>query len=294
MQDILVTGSHRSGSTWVGEVLSQRGDYQYIHEPFNLLNKEYFETPLNYWFEYVGNNPSRKEVFAEYVKNFYRPNPRFYINKGIYKAVTTYPPMKSLFLSKKKAKIIKDPIALFSANFFHETLGFKILVTIRHPAAFVNSLIQTKWSHDFSHFTNQIDLMNRLPENLRSEIEKMSQNGHTDIADQGILLWNLTHWQIFQYQKEFKDWIFLKHEDLSADPIVKFKEICSQLGLPYTEKMEAYVLKSSTASGTKGKNRDSRQNIKKWARTMDHSLIAKIRTKTENFAQPFYQEADWN
>ena len=36
---ILVTGSHRSGTTWVGKMLAATGSVGYIHEPFNLKNR---------------------------------------------------------------------------------------------------------------------------------------------------------------------------------------------------------------------------------------------------------------
>jgi len=33
---ILVTGSHRSGTSWVGQTLAQAPGVFYVHEPFNL------------------------------------------------------------------------------------------------------------------------------------------------------------------------------------------------------------------------------------------------------------------
>ena len=49
---ILVTGSHNSGSTWVGKMISLSPDIGYLHEPFNpkfMLCKSAFK----YWFTYV-------------------------------------------------------------------------------------------------------------------------------------------------------------------------------------------------------------------------------------------------
>ena len=36
---ILVTGSHRSGTTWVGKMLAADSDTAYISEPLNVLHR---------------------------------------------------------------------------------------------------------------------------------------------------------------------------------------------------------------------------------------------------------------
>jgi hypothetical protein len=54
---ILVTGSHRSGTTWVGRMISLDIDVGYIHEPFNIsLPPGYNKLELNYWFTYINSN----------------------------------------------------------------------------------------------------------------------------------------------------------------------------------------------------------------------------------------------
>ncbi|MCF8233846.1 MAG: hypothetical protein K9G67_15655 [Bacteroidales bacterium] len=35
-KEILVTGAHRSGTTWVGHVMREAPEVHYIHEPFNV------------------------------------------------------------------------------------------------------------------------------------------------------------------------------------------------------------------------------------------------------------------
>jgi hypothetical protein len=53
---ILVTGSHRSGSTWVGKMIAQSPSVVYIHEPFNLEIGPCVgicSAKFNYWFTYI-------------------------------------------------------------------------------------------------------------------------------------------------------------------------------------------------------------------------------------------------
>src|SRR4029077_8889793 len=51
---ILVTGSHRSGSTWVGQMLAAGSEVGYIREPFSVLHRPgVLAVRFPYWFPYV-------------------------------------------------------------------------------------------------------------------------------------------------------------------------------------------------------------------------------------------------
>lgn len=51
---MLVTGSHRSGSTWVGRMIAASSTVGYIHEPFNLHHRlGICRAKFNYWFPYI-------------------------------------------------------------------------------------------------------------------------------------------------------------------------------------------------------------------------------------------------
>ena len=49
-QPIIISGSPRSGSTWIGRVLSQHPETKYVHEPFNVGIKR-DDSPLSLWQE---------------------------------------------------------------------------------------------------------------------------------------------------------------------------------------------------------------------------------------------------
>jgi LPS sulfotransferase NodH len=51
---ILVTGMPRSGTTWVGRMLTASGCVGYINEPFNLaVSPGTFRIPVDYWYVYI-------------------------------------------------------------------------------------------------------------------------------------------------------------------------------------------------------------------------------------------------
>ena len=51
---ILVTGAHRTGTTWVGKMLASDPQTAYISEPLNVLHRPgVLRTPINYWYTYI-------------------------------------------------------------------------------------------------------------------------------------------------------------------------------------------------------------------------------------------------
>ncbi len=58
--------------------------------------------------------------------------------------------------------LVKDPIALFSAEWLAATFDMRVLVMIRHPAAFAASIRRRGWRHRFADFLEQPLLMRDL------------------------------------------------------------------------------------------------------------------------------------
>ena len=51
---ILVTGAHRTGTTWVGRMLAADIDMAYVSEPLNVLHRPgVFGAPVKYWYTYI-------------------------------------------------------------------------------------------------------------------------------------------------------------------------------------------------------------------------------------------------
>ena len=53
---VLVTGSHRSGSTWVGRMIAEAPGMLYLHEPFNISDPPgpgLCNVGFKYWFTYI-------------------------------------------------------------------------------------------------------------------------------------------------------------------------------------------------------------------------------------------------
>lgn len=294
---ILVTGSHRSGSTWVGKVLSQSPEVFYIHEPFN-IGIERKNVPLKYWFEHIAASDdfAKQKTVLKYIHNFYGLDVEYLFKKAL--------SIRSLSDSKKYVQnistrlnsrpLIKDPIAIMSAEWLYQQTNCDVVIVIRHPAAFIASLKVINWPHDFCHFEQQHSLLSKYLPDYNDEIINFAHNEH-DIIAQGILLWNIIYSTVWQYFLKYeRNWCFVRHEDISKNPITAFEEICEKINIKFSGQHKAYIAKTTSAKdGISTLVRDSEKNIHSWQNRLTIEEIIKIKEKTASVWKHFYTEDDW-
>jgi hypothetical protein len=303
VRPILVTGSHRSGTTWAGQILALAPHTGYIHEPFNInIQFPTIEKRMSYWFKYICNeNESQNKKAIDKVINYSYP----FID-NIKKVRNTKQILKVIrdsgimYLNKmnKNIPIVKDPIAFFSTEWLYETYKMNILVMIRHPAAFCSSLKIKNWRFDFRNFLEQPLLMNRYLSIFDDDIRQFVKK-EMDIIDQAILLWKCIHKTVATYNKLHPEWIFMKHEELSRDPLMNFNYIYKKFGLNFTEKVKKGIIKSSCENNPteqeagKEFRRNSKENITNWKIRLSSEEICKIKKETNEISSLFYEEYEW-
>jgi len=194
--------------------------------------------------------------------------------------------------------IIKDPIAFFSASWLAERFDMNVLVMLRHPAAFCSSLKLKDWRFDFSSFLNQPLLMEQYLQRFDADIREYAAN-EKDIISQAALLWNCIYHTVGVYQEKHPEWMFVRHEDLSKDPVAQFQKICQSFDVKFTDKMQTLILDSSGAHNPKEQQpnnefvRDSKANITNWKERLSKAEIQFIKEKTKDVSKAFYTESDW-
>ena len=301
---ILVTGSHRSGTTWVGKMLAATPSVGYIHEPFNLTHRPGICTAkFPYWFTYI--NEENESLYLEPLKNTLEFRfdigaelPAIQSFRHLGRMLKNY---KNFYLYRYRHAIplMKDPIALFSSEWLARTFDMNVIVLIRHPAAFTSSLKRLNWPHNFSHFLNQPFLMKDYLTPFEEEIRTFAETEH-DILEQGSLLWRIIHYMILQYQEKHKDWIFIRHEDISMDPLYHFEYLYKRMHLTLTDKekqvIEEYSSEDNPTEATRGHTlvkRNSKSNIKSWQKKFSREELSTLRTQVEEISHKFYSDADW-
>ena len=310
MKPILVTGAHRSGSTWVGRMLSSAPEVGYIQEPLNLYHRPGIcGAQVKHWFPYISTE--NESLYYEDLKDTI--GFRYKIGKelqsvrslkDLFRAARDYRDF-NCYRATNARPLLKDPLAIFSAEWLASKFDMDVVMLIRHPAAFVASIKTKDWAFPFAHILEQRNLVEIYLHPFETEIKTYSEV-EQDLVDQACLLWKLIHFRISQYQNQHKGWIFKRHEDISLNPLSEFKDICERLNLEFSEAAQHTIAShSATENPVDALNhdpflflrrhlkRDSKANIVSWKQRLSCSEINRVKEQTHTISSLFYAESDW-
>jgi hypothetical protein len=300
---ILVTGSHKSGSTWAGQMLAAAPRTAYIQEPSNIEGRiGVTNSKLQYPYQYIcEENSDRHKLAYERIIRY-----RYPLVQNLTKLRSVRDTCKLLrdqvlFIThkiKNDTPILKDPLAFFSAEWLSRTFDMNVLVLIRHPAAFCSSLKIQNWKFDFNNFLDQPLLMKAFLGRFEDEISEYAEN-EKGIIEQAILLWNCFYHTITIYRKAYPKWLFVRHENLSLEPVLEFRSIYDRFGLEFTPQSKARIFQSSGAHNATEHQaesqtlRNSRESIHNWKSRLNQDEIDLIKAKTSEYSPIFYAENEW-
>ena len=300
---ILVTGTHRSGTTWVGKMLAADALTAYISEPLNVLHRPgVFQVKVKDWYQYIceDNGDEYLRAFQDLLEFDYHlwdeirslRSRRDFLRMGrdfliFYNG-----------LMRGQRALLKDPFAVFSTPWFARHLNCKIVTTVRHPAAFASSLKRLNWPFDFQDLMDQPLLMRDHLEKYREEMKSLKAG---DVIGQSALLWKMIYCAVHDIRERNPEFIVVRHEDLSRDPIAGFRDLYQLLELEFTPRVEKTILNSSSSENpvelsrkkVHGFKLDSRANISVWKKRLAGEEIDRIRKITEETSALYYSDAEW-
>lgn len=300
---ILVTGAHRSGTTWVGKMLAADADTAYISEPLNVLHRPgVFRVPVKHWYTYINNENGSEYLpaFRELVNFQYHTLLEIKSIRSRRDFLRMGRDFHTFFIGSFHGQraLLKDPFALFSAPWFAEQLNCQVVITVRHPAAFASSLKRLNWSFDFRDLLNQPMLMRDHLETDRADMEVVQPD---DIVSQAALLWKMIYRFVHSTRSLFPAFKIVRHEDLSLNPIPGYHALYESLGLTFTKKVEKIVLTSSSSENPArlAKNKthsvklDSRASLDNWKKILTLEEITRVRKISEPVSSLFYSDREW-
>jgi len=202
---------------------------------------------------------------------------------------------------RQSRPLLKDPRAVFSAEWLADRFDADVVVTIRHPAALAGSLKVKGWHFPFADLLNQPQLMETYLGDFSDEISAFAEKPH-DIVDQATLLWKLIHHTIDGYRQRHPDWLFIRHEDLSRDPIKGFQAIFDHADLDFSsDVIERVKWHSGLCQGPERQPRkvekvifrDSAANVYAWKNRLTEEEIKRVRERVGEVARNFYDDGEW-
>ncbi len=206
----------------------------------------------------------------------------------------------ALYRVRNARPIMKDPIAVFSTEWLAETFAIDVLFLVRHPAAFASSLIRLGWTTDFNEFLAQPELIATHLEEFAEDIESAAADPPS-LIDQAILLWRMIYAPAHGLAVQHPDWLFMRHEDISRDPVRMFDQAYSRLGLTLTDAAHRSILAHSDGSNPDAApgdqvhllKRNSAANVSGWKTKLREDEIRRIRVGVESGSSEFYGDEDW-
>jgi len=279
------------------------GGFAYISEPLNVLHRPgVMAAPVPHWYQYVtGENE------AEYFPAFEKI---LALRYGLLAEIKSLKSRRDflrmgrdigIFLRGRilrQPALLKDPFAVFSLPWFIERLGCRVVVTVRHPAAFASSLKRLNWPFDFRDLLDQPLLMRDHLEPFRADMERILPD---DVIGQSALIWRMVYRVVHADAERFPSVIVVRHEDLSRDPVAAYARVFESLGIAYTAKVQETIRTSSSSENPAELSRqkvhavklDSRANLDNWKKRLSAEEISRIRSMTEDVAQLYYPDARW-
>lgn len=304
IKSLLVTGAHRTGTTWVGKMLAADENVAYISEPLNVLHRPgVFRASVKHWYTYITKENETKYLpaFNELLDFDYHLWDEIHAIRSRKDFLRMGRDFHIFYVGNMHGQrpLLKDPFAVFSLPWFAEKLDCQIVVTVRHPAAFASSLKRLNWSFDFNDLLDQPLLMRDHLESFRKDMQSTAAD---DVIGQAALLWTMIYRVVHTDRERLPSIRVVRHEDLSLDPVPGYRQLYNELGLHFTPQVEHTILNSSSSENptelSKNKTHsvklDSRANLDNWKKRLTADEIARIQKITEEVAHLYYPEVNWN
>lgn len=286
-------------------MLDAAGETAYVHEPFNPNRSPgWFLDPLPYWFMYI--TTANESAYLESVQRLTElryPTWRALGRTRGARLLAMNVQQSAVALrdrATRKRLLLKDPMALFSAGWLAQRFGFRVVVSIRHPASFVGSIKRLNWGFDYErNWLPQTLLMRDL---LPAHASRFSgYRGEEDIVGEGIVVWNAMYDVVSRYRELHPDWSFVRYEDLAAAPADGFRRLYADLDLTWSDEVQREIERFSDSSNPGDVapaqkhelKRDSRSAAETWHTRLTSAEIRRIRNETETVWRRFYADEEW-
>jgi hypothetical protein len=287
---IFLTGTHRSGTTWLARMLAVSGVW-YSHEPFSPKKGRRTRS-----FEY--RRPDERDAQIDALFRDVLAG-RFRRALSIGNADHPLMPLR-IFPSPTRRVLVKDPLACLLTEYLTRNFGLRTLILFRHPAGFAASIKRLGWPRAafLRHFLADGPLMHDFLEPYRSII---TEHAHEDSLRSAAVLHgalNTVLWRCVE-SGQGRPLIF---EELSSNPLDSCRNLFADLGLPYDSGVRAEHERLCFAPDLAPEQyrphaveRSSAAMPDSWKRQLSQAERDEVREIWHRFDVPLYRaEDDWH
>jgi hypothetical protein len=279
-------------------MLALAGGVEYIHEPFNPLTPPGVSgAPFDHFYTYITDENARPYLdgLQRTLSFQFNWGPELRQIRGPRSAVRSLQAAASFHRGRRhRARpLLKDPIALLSAEWLADRFDLDVVLVVRSPLGFAASLKRLGWNHPFDFWAADASRMKVVLDGFETEVRTYAETP-PDIVSQAILLWRILNCTVHRLHDAHPEWSLVRHEDLSRDPLGGFRALYTALGLEWTTAVAAAIL-AHTATGNPpevreahGIRADSARNVEAWRHRLTEDEVRRIRAGTADVARLFY------
>jgi hypothetical protein len=214
---IIVAGSGRSGTTWLGNIIA--GDeYRILFEPFDQRRvPEFSGLSLRPYFRPTRDYPQWRPMIEKVIKGDIANE---WVDQDLARLDGSRAPAGVL---------IKEIRANGVLAWLERNFGCKIVFLLRHPCAVIASRMKLKWETHIDAFLSQPELM----EDHLYPYEDVMKRAETDVEKHAIM-WCVENFIPLNQMKQH-NWITCRYEELVDNAAAEVHRILLLLGLDFTD-----------------------------------------------------------
>ncbi|AYA62830.1 sulfotransferase domain-containing protein [Alteromonas sp. RKMC-009] len=276
---IIISGIPRSGTTIIGEVLSEVENVDFIYEPFNKITGI---VDINEYFV-ISEETSARKITKKFIddlkynklkfkKNYYPEDPiakKIAKKIGITRNNLSY--QKCRYITKPERLIIKDPFLYFLKSSFDE--DNKIIITERSSFQIAASFKRMCWSFDV------LEINKKLKESGLKYLKEINDFDVKNPAVNGALLNKIAKLN----KNKRKNILYVDMNELIEKSEEGYKTIFDFIGIPLTPKILKYIEDRSNGKAditsiktAHTKKRDAKSLTEYWKKILSDEEINTI------------------
>lgn len=304
-RSVIVTGTHYSTTTLVGALLHTAPEFHLLHEPLNPEpTPSYDSLSPPRWYEYYDD--SRWEELHDNLARLLRRGPvipeflarlaRVRTPKEAGQALR-YAQRKFPLLLARKPAILKDPFLAFSALTLQQRAGCKVVLCVRHPGAFAESLLRKTDGFFFRDLASQPALMARLPHEA-DQIARFAREDRSPL-EQAALLWRVVYGFAADHLLPDPRTTMVRQEDFIGHLDATARRLLAFVGGKETVATRRFLIhnfhnRAGDPDPDSYIRRDPRLATMKWRQRLDKDDVRLLREMTAPLAATFgYDEGSW-
>jgi len=291
---VLIAGLPRSGTTWTGRVLGATGA-TYVHEPDNhLVLPEAWaakEGLGSFPALAMGSNaPAYEQLFECAFAGGGRPSLRYSSARLMHRAAPRAGRGALLWLTGTLAGaraelrdapervVVKSVFCARSLEWLAHRFDPTVVVVSRHPFSVISSWAALGWD----------DFLDRNPAAVADRADRFGVTAplSTEWIDRAAWHYGYLDATLSEAVARHPQWRVVRHESLCADPPARFRDLAEQLGLPWGDAAEDFLLASNRRGRGYSTNRVWSEEVDGWHTRLDPDDQDRVVAVIERFAAP--------